>query len=239
MYDELWRGGPRMIKGADALPLCTDSVLLSSFTPMSGAARALDLGCGSGAIMLILAWQNPGVSFDGVEILPSAAEAARENAKINGLSDRINVITGDLREYRTEKPYDLVVSNPPYFAVGSGTSSPLATRSSSRDETACTLSDLVKAAARLTKNGVKFVMVYRPERLSEALSELSAAGLEPKRLRLVQVRTGKEPSMALIECRRGGKRGMRVEPVLIMQNEDGSETDEILKIYHRDGENQL
>ena len=71
----------------------------------------------------------------------------------------------------------------------------------------------------------------RPNRLGEAVEVFHRADLEPKRLRLVQQRREKAPFLFLMECRRGGKPGMTVEPVLLLEGEDGSPTEEIETIY--------
>ena len=77
-------------------------------------------------------------------------------------------------------------------------------------------------------------MVHRAERLAEIMCLLSENGLEPKRLRLVAHSQMHEPSLILIEARRGGKPGLKIMPTLILRNDDGTETDEVLKIYHRE-----
>ena len=103
IVDELWLNGPKFIRGG-GFPLGTDAVLLAAFAGGVRAHRACDLGCGTGVIALLLAWNSPSLIVDGIEIQAGAAETARKNAEINGLSDRMNIITGDLREYRSLLP---------------------------------------------------------------------------------------------------------------------------------------
>ena len=76
-------------------------------------------------------------------------------------------------------------------------------------------------------------MVYKPERLAEALRVMSEKGLEPKRLRLVCSDVSKPPSLVLIEAKRGGKPGLKIEPSLFLNDQDGSESEEYRRIYHR------
>ena len=76
-------------------------------------------------------------------------------------------------------------------------------------------------------------MVHRPERLSEIFCALTRHGLEPKRLRMVQYKSGHAPNLVLIEARRGGKPGLNIEKPLILCCEDGSDTEEVREIYHR------
>ena len=72
-----------------------------------------------------------------------------------------------------------------------------------------------------------------PERLAELMCCMSAHGLEPKRMRMVCHTAGAAPNLLLVEGRRGAKPGMRIEPALILREADGSETEEIRRIYHR------
>ncbi len=229
----LWPGGPVMEVSPDAEPVTTDSVLLANFPSLSGVTRCADFGCGSGLIGLILAARSPRVNLDLVELDPAAASLAERNVSLNGLSGRMRVLNRDLRSLREAEvgKYQLIVSNPPYYPVGSGTS-PEERRQNARQERTCSLSELAGAASRLLGDGGRLALVYPPERLSQALCALSSANLEPKRLRLVQARLDAAPSAALLECRRGGRPGLRVEPVLILKNPDGTDTGEVKRIYH-------
>ena len=234
--DELWPGGPKFIQSQNGFRLGTDSVLLANFAGTSGVKYACDLGSGSGVISVIIAWNNPSIIIDGVEIQEESAGLSRKNIELCGLSGRVNIMCGDLRRHRSFLKagfYDLVVSNPPYFPSGSGKPAQAENIATARDERMCTLSDICQAASYLTKWGGKFAMVHRPERLAEVICAMSGAGLEPKRLRFVQHRPGTAPNLFLIEGRRGGKPALTIEPPLILTNEDGSDSEEVIKIYHR------
>ena len=237
MIDELWPGGPSLYRAPDVLPLGTDSVLLSAFAASCTGVRSVcDLGCGSGVISILLAWNDPRLSVTGIELQPHAAELAVDNTSLNGLSHRINIVTADLRTYRPSDmagSFDMVVSNPPYFPVNSGKSSENERISIAREERMCSMEDVCRAAAYLTRWGGRFLIVHRPERLSELCCRLSSNGLEPKRIRFVHSRAAALPSLVLLESRRGGKPGLSFEKPLIISNDDGSDTDELKAIYHR------
>lgn len=234
-FVELWQGGP-VFAQAEHFRLGTDCVLLSDFVNTSGVKRGIDLGCASGAIALLLLERSPKLSMTGLEIMPEAAELARENMAANSLSGRCDIVTGDIRRHRElfkSGSFDLVVANPPYFPLGSGYLSPDAERAAARGELQCTLEDICSAAAFLCRSGGSFCLVHKPERLSQVFCAMSAAGIEPKRLRLVAHRQGAAPSLVLIEGRRGGRPGLKIEPELILIAPDGSESAEIRRIYHR------
>ena len=234
-FNELWQGGP-VFAQAEHFKLGTDSVLLASFAGATSARRGIDLGCASGAVALLLLSGNERLHMTGLDIVPEAAELARENMEKNSLSTRAEIICGDIRRHRElfrSGEFDLVVSNPPYFPLGSGRLSPDKERAAARGETDCTLSDICAAAAFLCRTGGRVCFVHKPERLSELFCAMSASGIEPKRLRLVCYTQNSAPNLVLVEGRRGGNPGLKIEPALVLRNPDGTETDEILKIYHK------
>jgi len=195
----------------------------------------LDLGCGAGVLTVLTAYKAPRAQVYGIEIQPESAEVCRQNMAANGF-DPQKILVGDLREHKKlfeAGSFDLVISNPPYFTEKSGFSAPDEKRATARDERSCSMDDLCKAAGYLVKWGGTFTVVHRPERLSELLCALSKYGLEPKRLRLVSHKAASSPNLILVEARRGGKPGLSIEPSLILAKDDGSDTEEIKKIYHR------
>lgn len=234
-FTELWPGGPFFAQ-AEHFRLGTDTVLLADFVNTASAKRGIDLGCASGAIALLLLQKSEKLSMCGLDIVEAAIRLAGENMQKNGLEDRCRLIHGDIREHRrlfTAGSFDLVAVNPPYFAAGRGAVSPKSGRDAARGELECSLEDIVSAAAFLLRTGGSFNMVYRPERLSEAFCCMSARGIEAKRLRLVCHKGDSAPSLVLIEGRRGAKPGLKIEPALILCSEDGSESEEYRRIYHR------
>lgn len=231
--EELWPGGPVLYQ-AKHFRLGTDCVLLAGFANAAGAKRGIDLGCASGAAMLLLLLRTGKLHMTGLEIVPEAAELARENMAENGFAARSEVVTGDLRQSRAlfrPGSFDLVIANPPYFPAGSGPLPADADRAAARGELLCTLEDVCAAAGWLLHTGGRACLVHRPERLAELFAALSNHGLEPKRLRLVCPRAESAPSLALVEARRGGKPGLTVEPQLVLCDSDGRETNELKRFY--------
>lgn len=230
----LWKNGP-VFAPAPGFPVGTDSVLLADFAARPGSVRACDLGCGAGLMTVLLCAANARAAVTGVELDPDTAELARRNLADNGLESRASVLTADLREHRSLLPsgsFDLVLCNPPYFPQGSGRLSPDRARAAARSELCCTLEDVCAAAAWLLRGGGAFCLVHRPERLSQVLCAMSAAGVEPKRLRLVSRLPESAPSLVLAEGRRRGAPGLRLEPPLILCQPDGSPSPQFKRIYH-------
>ena len=186
-------------------PLGGDALALAAFATVRSGWRVCDLGTGSGALLLLLAGREAGLSLTGVELDPLSARTARENLAANRLSGEI--VAGDLRAVPLPAGgFDLVVSNPPYFPVGCGKSGGPA-----RSEECCSLEELCAAAGRLTQNGGRFALCHRPERLADVICSLRANRLEPKRMKLVSYSPGRPPSLLLLEAVKQGRPGLRVE----------------------------
>ena len=128
----------------------------------------------------------------------------------------------------------MAVCNPPYYPVNSGALTEESLRRTARAEVDCTLNDVCQAACRSLRWGGYFCLVHKPERLTDLLCALRENGLEPKRLRPVCTRPERAPSLVLLEARRGGKPGLRMEPPLVLENSDGSPTAELNRIYFRE-----
>jgi release factor glutamine methyltransferase len=80
--------------------------------------RVLDLGTGSGAIILALASERPGHRFYGVERSDRALGVARANGRMHQLQERITWLKGDWFDVQADGfgPFDVIVSNPPYIS---------------------------------------------------------------------------------------------------------------------------
>ncbi len=101
-----------------AMKVGTDGILLGAWAPVTNARRILDIGSGSGLIALMLAQRSPAdCRIDAVELDSNAARQARENAAASPWHERVTVIESAIQTYQAA-PYDLIVSNPPYFVAG-------------------------------------------------------------------------------------------------------------------------
>ena len=213
--EELWPGGPRYIQEPGLFPLSSDTAWLGDFLRFGGVKRALDLGCGGGALALQMLGRRPGLRVTGVDILPRAVERTRLNGALNGWE--IETVLGDLGDLPRLLPgesFDLAAGNVPYYpASAPGAEAP--ERALARQES-CTPDALCRAVSAVLRSGGRLALVYPPERLSLLLGAMHAAGLEPKRLRLVQKRD-RPPCAVLVEGRKGAKPGLEIEPTLLLE----------------------
>ncbi|MBU9746216.1 tRNA1(Val) (adenine(37)-N6)-methyltransferase [Lachnospiraceae bacterium ASD3451] len=232
--DELHRNGYRIIQNPSRFCFGMDAVLLSGYAAVKEGETALDLGTGNGIIPILLEAKTKGKHFTGLEIQEESADMARRSVALNGLEEKIKIITGDIKEAGEmfeAASFDVITSNPPYMIGRHGLVNPDSPKAIARHELLCTLEDIIRVSARLLRTGGRFYLVHRPFRLAEIMAALVKYRLEPKRMRLVYPFVDKEPNMVLLEALRGGNSRIRVEKPLIVYKEPGVYTDEIYDIY--------
>ena len=197
-----------------------DSVLLSSFAKPRRNAKVLDLGCGTGALALLI--YRPDLTITGLELQPEPLELFCASIADNGVD--IAAVQGDLRAIRTIFPHgsmDYVICNPPYFDRTAGKSAPSPEKRTARQEGTCTVEEVAVATSFVLHTGGKAAFVFRPERLWVLLQALDRVRLVPKRLRFVHQNAAAAPSAVLVECRKGGSpEGLNVEPPLLVDSEE-------------------
>ncbi len=211
----------------------TDAVLLADFAGNKKSVNTCDLGTGCGIIPLLLLKNGVTKRVDGVEIQSAAAKIAAENIRLNALQSVFRVHNADLKDIKSVLPnaaFDLVTCNPPYKADGAGSQSLTEAERIARHEVKCVFADVVKAAKHLLKFGGRLCVCHRPERLTDIFCEMRANGIEPKVLREVIQREGKESWLVLVEGKVGGKNGLTVMPPLYVEK-NGVLTDEMMEIY--------
>lgn len=236
--DELGRKGYRILQDPDAFCFGVDAVLLADFAEASRTDRVLDLGTGNGILPLLLDARDKGGEIVGLELQEDAAALARENFALNGTEERLRAVRGDLKEASAlfgKAVFDVVVTNPPYQELGRGVVNPDGAKSLARHEIACTLEDVLQAAAAVLKLHGKFYMVHRPKRLAEILSGMREAGIAPRTLRFVHSREDDQASLVLVSGMRGGGKELRVLRPLILYGKDGKYTPEAYGIYYGEG----
>ena len=233
--DDLQFMGLRVIQSPSAFRFGMDAVLLADFAKVKPRGRICDLGTGTGILPLLLYGRNPGITCDAVEIQPDAAERARRSMKLNRLEEKIAVHCQDLKNVRAFLPhaaYDLVICNPPYSPQAASLPSPSPALRTARQEGECTLNDVAEAAVWLLRSRARFSLMLPAARLTEVFDTLRKKRLEPKRLRLVHACTDRPARLALIEAQYSVNPGLIVEPPLLVKNPDGTDTEEIRRIYH-------
>ncbi|MES1204385.1 MAG: methyltransferase domain-containing protein [Pseudomonadota bacterium] len=220
-----------------ALPAAAPATTTTTTTTTAdgpGPARILDLGCGIGTVLLLMAWRFPASRVWGIEAQTVSAALARRSIAWNGAGARCAVASGDLRDatlLEEEPPFELVTGTPPYFPRGTGVESDQIQQGPCRFEHRGGIEDYAAAAARRLIPGAPFVACAAGTQTDRVLAAAAAAGLAVDRLREVIPRAGKAPLVLLFSMRhRANAPAMVVEPPLIVRDTAGRRTDEFVAL---------
>lgn len=235
--DDLQLNGWQIWQNSRFFRFGTDGVLLAEFARAQKKERFIDLCSGTGIVPFLLLARGEVESAEAVELQPYLCRLMERSCQENQCADRFTVREGDLKEIRSLCKggcYDLVTVNPPYEPVGRGILGKNPHRELARREVACTLDDVVAAAAYLLKTGGRLAMVHRVFRLPELLRTMEKYHLTPSRLRMVQGHAGEPPMVVLVEGILHSRRELKAEPTLILHGEDGEMSEELMRIYRRE-----
>lgn len=221
---------------ADGYRVAIDPILLAAACPAQAGETIVDLGCGIGTAALCVAARVLGVQCIGVDIQASLIDLAVENARANGLHDRVRFLCGDILDpvlpvYAA--PADQVIVNPPYLPRGRATVSANPIKALANVEGDADLEAWVTAAARAAKPGGRVTFIHRADRLPELLAAFAARfggivtlPLHPKE---------NAPAHRVIVSGQLGQRGpATLLPGLVLHQADGAFTAAAQRIL-RDG----
>jgi len=194
--------------------------------PGPAPLRIADLGCGIGAVLLLLAWRFPASRCVGVEAQEASAALARRSIAWNGVQDRCTVHSGDLRDpfvLPDGERFDLVTGTPPYLLRGAGREPQRLLQAACHIEQRGGIEDYCRAAARVLASGARFVVCHAsPRRVAHAAA---AASLAPEMRVDVIPRTGKPALFSVYALRREPAR-TEVRPPLVVRDAAGQWTPE-------------
>ncbi len=138
----------------------TDGVLLGAWASVRPTdRRMLDIGTGTGLIALMLAQRAPQAQVVGIDV--GEVDEARANAAASPWSERLEMVCGPVQRYCPEAGFDLIVSNPPFFA--DSLTSPDAGRTTARHTVRLSFGELRDAALRLLNPGGRLAVVLPAE----------------------------------------------------------------------------
>ncbi len=172
------------------------AVELGCATPGAPPTSFLDLGCGIGSILMLLAWRLEESTGTGIEIQPESVALARRSLRWNGLEERVGVVEGDLAcasELVADRRFELVTGSPPYFPEGRALASPDEQRRRCRIETRGGIESYCLAAASVLALRGRFVACLPGGPGGRIESAARAAGLVLRATRPVVPRAGKAP----------------------------------------------
>ncbi len=232
--DTFYNGQVSIKQGRLGYRFSIDAVLLAGLAAVHPGERVVDLGAGCGIVSLLLAYRCPDIRLYGIELQQELANIAKDNVSANHMQHRITILQKNMRTLTAKStggPVDLVISNPPYRKSGSGRINPDSQKALARHEIHVTLEDVVRTAQRLLKTAGRFVVVYPAERLSDILTQMCGAGIEPKWVCMIHSGGKKSAKLMVIEGVKGGRSGIQIAPPLIIYREDGTYTPAVEKMF--------
>ncbi len=232
--------GLKMIQNKEGFCFGMDSILLSDFAKeIKDESYVIDLGAGTGILDVLLCGKTNLKKIIGVEIQEDVANLAKRNIQLNHLEDRFEMICSNIKDiiiknYVKKNSFDVVVTNPPYKKDKTGIQNKNYTKLIARHEIEANLEDFIHISYQILKDKGTLYMIHRPERLVDILILLRNYKIEPKEIRFVQPKAEKDPNLVLVKGIKNAKSFIKVQKPLIVYQNNGNYTEEILKIYHKE-----
>lgn len=210
--EDLCLNGLKIYQDDNLYRFTSDAVLLTRFASVKNNDIVADFCSGSGIVGIHLFGLYPKIkSVTLFEMQKSLFDLSNKSISLNGLEDKFTAINCKVQDIGKEfnEKFSLIVCNPPYMEVGKGQTEENQSIAICKSEICLTLSELIDSVSRCLKFGGRFAMVYRSDRLVDAIVKMREKNIEPKRLQLVSG-GNKAPYLFMIEGVKGGKSGLKV-----------------------------
>ncbi len=165
---------------ACALKVCTDACLFGAtvvefiHTNQIKIKQSLDIGTGTGLLSLMLA-QKTNSQIDAVEIDEATFLQAKSNFKSSSFAEQLEIIRTDILNFETDKKYDLIISNPPFFE--SDLKSANQQKNNAKHDTALTFQQLLQVVNQNLNDDGFFAVLLPFHRVDYCIAEASKSGL--------------------------------------------------------------
>ena len=140
----------------------TDGVLLGALCQVENAQKILEVGTGTGLISLMLAQRNANAEITALDLNEDAVKLAQENFKNSPFSERLQVFHQDFKTFESQKEYDFVVCNPPFFEENNSVKDILA-----RQQVELTFRNLIEKASKILSSEGIFSVIIPSESAQE------------------------------------------------------------------------
>ena len=212
----------------------TDAVLLANFVKASEGAQVVEFCAGSGVISILLTAKIKPKKIYAIEIQKDLADMCARSVKLNHINS-IEVVASSFQNFTKNSDVmpNIIVANPPYFKADCGRLPSSEEIKNARFEVSMDISSLIACAKQMLVSGGSLYLVHRTERKAEIIKELEKAGFGIKRLCYCFAKKSKPSHIFLVEAVLGKKLKTTIEEPIILNNEDGTETQQLKDIYNR------
>lgn len=224
----------KIVQNKNYFNFSLESILLPNFVEITpNTKNILDLCTGNAPIPLVFSTMTKAKIY-GVELQKEVFDLAKESIKLNNINN-IELINDNanniINKFETDT-FDIITCNPPYFEYTNNSRiNDNEIKSIARHEIYLKLEDIFKISKKLLKNGGTVCIVHRTNRFLEIVDIMKKYNIEPKRVRFIYPKLNSESNLVLIEGRKNGKKGLKLLPPLFVHNNDGSYTEEVLKMF--------
>ncbi len=237
--DTLFDGGLYCRQHQNGYRFSIDPVLLAHFVRLAKDEKILDLGAGCGVIGLILLYRagRKIQNLTAFELQSGLVQLIRENIELNHFQNLMNVVEGDLREiqhYLKPESFSTVVCNPPFYVAGSGRVSTEKESVIARHQVACTLKEIIAAAAMAVQNKGRVYLVYPAEGMGSLFSLLPKHQLTVKRVQFIYSYPDNKMAarLLLLEAVKNGGEGMDVRPPFYIYTKKNGDYSEAMQQWY-------
>ena len=215
-----------------------DSMLLANFVSVRLTdKKIIDLCSGNAPVPMLLSFRTKARIF-GVELQKYIFDMGYDSIRENGMDKQITFVNEDVNNVNNifdRESFDIVTCNPPYFKFKSDSLvNENMGKAIARHEVNLKLEDVIINANYLLKNNGTFALVHRPDRLIEIINLMQKYNIEPKRLRMVYPKEGKNANIILIEGVKNGKSGLKIEKPLVVYDNNSRYVTEVRNMFGGD-----
>jgi tRNA1Val (adenine37-N6)-methyltransferase len=196
-----------------AMKVGTDAILLSVWARVTKCYNILDVGTGTGIISLICAQRNSQAIIEGVEIDAGGFEDATLNFSSSPWKDRLQAHHCDFLDFETDKTYDVIISNPPYFSNSLRASDP--SRSAARHDDSLPAQAFLEKSAKLLKKEGVLAVIFPTNQMEKWEAEAKLHGLYSTRICKVFTVPNRESQRVMVEYKTSPLDYPEMESVLI------------------------
>lgn len=225
----------KLIQKIDGTAFAIDTLLLANFIKFNrDMNNAADLGSGSGILAFLIKYRHPELAVTGFELQEELVGLAHRNCALNKHFSGIDFQNLDVRDIPAHilpESCDLVVSNPPYFQMGSGRLPARPGRAMARHELNGTVKDFVETATYLLPYGGRFCVIIPSSRFYEILEYLKEGNFGMKRLQFVIPKEGEKSHLAMIDAERFYNGRHEPMPNITIHMADGSFSQELKDLF--------
>lgn len=227
--DAFYHGRIRVLQKKKGYRFSVDAPLLADFIQTQPEDDILELGTGCGIIPLLLSLK-PFRNLIALEIQASLVDLAQRNVRLNTLEDRITVLNQDLRTFSPSRKFDVVFSNPPYYARDKGHLSQIPEKSVAKHELKGDIFAIMRKTTECLKPTGRAFFIFPERRREDFMQAISEPGLQMQRQRSVFPRKGEAANLFLAECAFSSEMSEEMLP-LILFAADGKYSSEARAIF--------